>query len=173
MAKPEKEAVVREIQERFEKSKTVILADYRGLNVGEVTELRKQMREAGVEYKVLKNSMTVRAAEAAKIEGLEQYLVGPIALAFDYNDYVSAAKIMSNFAKDHKKLELKAGVLDGKIIDYNSVKDLAELPSREALLTQLAGMLQAPLRGMATVLSGPLRNFVYAVEAIRKQKAGE
>lgn len=173
MVRPEKVAVVKEVQEKFEKSKTVILADYRGLNVGEVTELRKKMRQAGVDYKVFKNTLTSRAAKAANIEGLDEYLTGPIALAFTYDDYVSAAKILSEFAKDHKNLELKVGILDGKIIGLDSVKALASLPSREVLLAKLAGMLQAPLRGMATVLAGPLRNFAYAVEAVRKQKAGE
>lgn len=173
MAMMEKEVIVSEIQQKFEKSKTVILADYRGLNVEEVTALRKKMREAGIDYKVLKNTMTSRAAKAANIEGLDQYLSGPTALAFSYNDYAAPAKILSDFAKNHKKLELKAGVLDGKVIDFNGVKDLADLPSREVLLGTLAGVMQAPIRGLATVLAGPLRNFAYALEAIRKQKAGE
>jgi large subunit ribosomal protein L10 len=173
MAMQEKEAVVTDIKQKFEKSKTVVLADYRGLTVGEVTELRKKMREAGIDYKVLKNTMTSRAAKAANIEGLDQYLSGPTAVAFSYNDYAAPAKILAEFAKNHKKLELKAGVLDGKVIDFESVKNLAELPSREVLLGMVAGMLQAPVRGLVTVLAGPLRNFVCAVEAIRKQKAGE
>jgi large subunit ribosomal protein L10 len=169
----EKEAVVSEIQKKFEMAKTVVLADYRGLNVEEVTELRKKMREAGIDYKVLKNTMTSRAAKAANIEGLDDYLSGPTALAFSNQDYVAPAKILADFAKDHKKLELKAGVLDGKVIDLESVKNLANLPSREVLLGKLAGLFQAPVRGLVTVLSGPLRNFAYAVEAVRKQKAGE
>ncbi|TCL54302.1 LSU ribosomal protein L10P [Hydrogenispora ethanolica] len=173
MARPEKEAAVSEIQEKLQKSKAVVLADYRGLNVQEVTELRKKLREAGVEYKVAKNTLTSRAAKSVSIEGLDSYLSGPTALAFGYNDPVTPAKILSNFAKDHKHLELKGGILEGKVIDFNAVKALADLPSREALLGQVAGLMQAPLRGMATVLSGPIRNLVYAVEAIRKQKAGE
>ncbi|HEY8463874.1 MAG TPA: 50S ribosomal protein L10 [Bacillota bacterium] len=173
MARAEKEAVVAEIKQKFEASKTVVLADYRGLNVVEVTELRKKMREAGIDYKVLKNTMTSRAAKAANIEGLDQYLSGPTALAFSYHDHVAPAKILADFAKDHKKLELKAGVLDGKVIDVEAVKSLASLPPREVLLGKLASMFQAPVRGLVTVLSGPLRNFAYAVEAVRKQKAGE
>jgi large subunit ribosomal protein L10 len=173
MANQEKEALVSDIKQKLETSKTVVLADYRGLNVAEVTELRKKMREAGIDYKVLKNTMTSRAAKAANIEGLDQYLSGPIALAFSYNDYTAPAKILSEFAKNHKNLELKAGILDGKVIDFEAVKNLADLPSREVLLGKVAGMLQAPIRGLVTVLAGPLRNFAYAVEAIRKQKAGE
>lgn len=173
MARPEKEAVVSELQEKFSKAQSVIVADYRGLNVAEVTELRKKLREAGVEYKVVKNTLTSRAAKAANIDGLDQFLSGPTALAFGFTDVVAPAKILADFAKDHKKLELKGGVLEGKIIDLTAVKELASLPSREALLGQVAGLLQAPIRGLVTVLSGPLRNAVYALEAIRKQKAGE
>ncbi len=173
MARPEKEATVSEVQQKFAVSKSVILADYRGLNVEEVTELRKKLREAGVEYKVVKNTLTSRAAKAANIDGLDQYLSGPTALAFGINDVVVPAKILADFAKEHKKLELKGGVLEGKVIDIAAVKNLANLPSREVLLGQVAGVLQAPLRGLATVLSGPLRNLTYAVEAVRKQKAGE
>lgn len=173
MARPEKEAAISEIQQKFSISKSVILADYRGLNVAEVTELRKKLREAGVDYKVAKNTLTSRAAKAANIDGLDQFLSGPTALAFGINDVVIPAKILADFAKDHKKLELKGGVLEGKVISLAAVKDLANLPSREALLGQVAGVLQAPLRGLAIVLSGPLRKAAYAVEAIRKQKAGE
>lgn len=172
MARPEKEATVREIQEKFSGSKSVILADYRGLNVTEVTELRKKLREAGIDYRVVKNTLTSRAAKAANIDGLDQFLSGPTALAFGANDVVMPAKILNDFAKDHKKLELKGGVLEGRVIDLTAVKELANLPSREALLGQLAGMLQAPMRGLVNVLSGPLRNLTYAVEAVRKQKAG-
>jgi large subunit ribosomal protein L10 len=171
MARPEKEAKVSEVQQKFTMSKSVILADYRGLNVMEVTELRKKLREAGVEYRVVKNTLTSRAAKAANIDGLDQFLSGPTALAFGIDDVVAPAKILADFAKDHKKLELKGGVLEGKVIDLDAVKQLANLPSREALLGQLAGMLQAPMRGLVTVLSGPLRNLTYAVEAVRKQKA--
>jgi large subunit ribosomal protein L10 len=169
----EKEASVSQVAEKFNKSQSVILADYRGLNVLEVTELRKKLREAGVEYKVIKNTLTSRAAKQVNIEGLDEYLSGPTALAFGYNDPVTPAKILATFAKDHKKLELKAGVLEGKVINTKAVTALAELPSREALLGQIAGLLQSPMRGLVTVLSGPLRNLAYATEAVRKQKAGE
>jgi len=171
--KAEKEVTVREVQQKIEKSKAVVLANYRGLNVLEVTELRKQLREAGVEYRVIKNTMTSRAAKAAKIEELDQYLSGPTALAFGYNDVVTPAKILANFAKDHKKMQLKGGILEGRVISLEMVKSLAQLPPREVLLGQVAGVLQAPLRGLATVLSGPLRNLAYVIEAVRKQKAGE
>ena len=169
----EKEATISQVVEKFSKSQSVILADYRGLNVLEVTELRKRLREAGVEYRVIKNTLTSRAAKEANIEGMDTLLSGPTALAFGYNDPVAPAKILATFAKDHKKLELKGGVLEGKVISDKAVKALADLPSREALLTQIAGLFQSPMRGLVTVLSGPLRNLAYATEAVRKQKAGE
>jgi large subunit ribosomal protein L10 len=169
----EKEATVSQVLQKLTKSQSVILADYRGLNVQEVTELRKRLREAGVEYRVIKNTLTSRAAKEANIEGIDQYLSGPTALAFGYSDPAIPAKILATFAKDHKKLQLKGGILEGKAISFNAVKSLAELPSREVLLGQVAGMLQAPMRSLAIVLSGPLRKVAFAVEAVRKQKAGE
>ncbi|HHZ19226.1 MAG TPA: 50S ribosomal protein L10 [Firmicutes bacterium] len=173
MARPEKEAIVAEVQEKISRSQAVVLADYRGLNVEEINLLRKKLREAGVEYRVIKNTLIRLAAKNAQIDGLDPYLEGPTAIAFGYDDPVAPAKIMSDFAKDHKNLELKAGLLGDKVIDVDGVKALANLPSRTALLAQLAGLLQAPMRGLVTVLSGPMRNAVYALEAIRKKQAGE
>jgi large subunit ribosomal protein L10 len=173
MARPEKEAAVAEIQGKISRSQSVILADYRGLNVQEATELRKQLREVGVEFKVAKNTLTKLAAKYAEIDGLDDLLQGPIALAFGYDDPVAPAKVLAKFAKDHKNLELKGGLLEGKVIDLNMVNSLAELPSKEALLTQIAGLLQAPIRNLVNVLSAPLRNTVYVLEAVRKKQGGE
>ena len=173
MARPEKEARVKEVQEQFGRSQAVVLADYRGLNVEEVTELRKRLREAGIEYRVVKNTMTSRAAQAAKIEGLDQFLTGPTALAFSYQDPTTAAKILANFAKDHKCLQLKGGILEGRVIGKELVQELAQLPSREELLGKLAGLWQAPVRGLVTVLSAPMRNLVYAVDAVSRGAAGK
>src|SRR5690606_4679710 len=112
----EKKKIVEEITEKLKKSKTTVLTDYRGLNVAEVTELRKQLREAGVEFKVLKNTMSRRAAEAAGFTELEQHLVGPTAFAFSYEDVVAPAKVLYKFAKDHEALEIKAGLLEGEYV---------------------------------------------------------
>ncbi len=173
MARPEKEATVAEVKDRLLRAKSVVLADYRGLNVSEVTELRRKIREAGLEYKVIKNTLAILAAKEAKLEDLEAFLAGPTAMAFSYEDPVSPAKILSDFAKEHKKLELKAGVLTGKVLDKAQIKALANVPPREQLLAMAAGMLQAPVRGLVTVLSGPMRNLVYGLEALRKQRANE
>lgn len=149
----EKEELVKSIAERLERSKSVVLADYRGLNVAEDTELRTKLREAGVEYAVLKNTMTSRAAAQLNLSGLDEFLSGPTAVAFGYDDAVTAAKVLHDFAKDHKALELKGGVIEGRIVSGTELGDIAKLPSREGLLSMLLSVLQAPMRNFAYVVS--------------------
>lgn len=155
----QKKQLVEEIAEKFKNSVSTIIVDYRGLNVAEVTELRKQLREAGVEFKVLKNSLTRRAAESVDLGGLTEVLTGPNAIAFSNEDVVAPAKILNNFAKEHEALEIKAGVIEGNIASVEEVKALAELPSREGLLSMLLSVLQAPVR-----------NFALAAKAVADQK---
>lgn len=145
----QKKQIVEEIGEKLKSSVSTVIVDYRGLNVAEVTELRKQLREAGVEFKVYKNSMTRRAAEAADLAGLNETLVGPNAIAFSTEDVVAPAKILNNFAKEHEALEIKAGVIEGNIATVDEIKALANLPSREGLLSMLLSVLQAPVRNLA------------------------
>ncbi|HHV64528.1 MAG TPA: 50S ribosomal protein L10 [Peptococcaceae bacterium] len=168
----EKQKIVEEIKQKFQNSTGVVLADYRGLTVAEVTALRVQMREAGVEYKVLKNTMVRRAANEIGIEGLDPFLEGPTALAFSA-DPVAPAKILTEFTKKNKNLTIKAGVLEGKVIGPEKIKDLANLPSREVLLSQVLAGMQAPLQGMVNVLQGPIRKLVYALEEVRKLKEAQ
>ena len=165
-----KEAVVDSIKEKLEASQSVVLIDYRGLTVAEVTELRNQMREAGVEYQALKNTMIKRAAEKAGIEGLDPILEGPTAVAFGINDPVAPAKILTKFAKDTKKITIKGGVLAGNAIDVAAVENLAKLPSKEELIAKMLGSLNAPITGLVMVLSGVTSKFVRTLEAIRVQK---
>ena len=131
------------------------------------------MREAGVKYMVAKNTFIRIAAKEAGIEGLDSVLEHNTALAFSAEDPVAPAKILNDFSKDHKALELKAGVLDGKVIAVDEVKALAELPSREELLAKLVGSMQAPISGLVNVLQGTIRNFVYTLEAVRQKKEQE
>ncbi|MEC5272603.1 50S ribosomal protein L10 [Caldifermentibacillus hisashii] len=147
----QKKQLVEEIAEKLKNSVSTIVVDYRGLNVAEVTELRKQLREAGVEFKVYKNSLTRRAAEAVDLNGLTEVLTGPNAIAFSNEDIVAPAKILNNFAKEHEALEMKAGVIEGKVSSVEEIKALAELPSREGLLSMLLSVLQAPIRNFALV----------------------
>jgi len=144
-----KKQIVDEITAKFQASQSTIVVDYRGLTVGEVTELRKQLREAGIDFKVYKNSMTRRAAEAAGLSGLNDALTGPNAIAFSNEDVVAPAKILNDFAKKNEALEIKAGVIEGNITSVEEVKALAELPSREGLLSMLLSVLQAPIRNLA------------------------
>lgn len=172
-ARLEKEKKVGEIKEKLKNANAAILTDFRGLNVAEVTELRRQLREAGVDYKVVKNTLTRIAAKEVGLEDLLEYLEGPTAIAFSKDDPVAPAKILTKFAKDHDNLKLKAGILQGKVVGLEQVKSLAELPSREELLAQVARAMQGPIVGLVNVLSGPIRNMVYALEAVRKKKEAE
>lgn len=144
-----KKVVVEEITSKLKESKSTIIVDYRGLNVAEVTELRKQLREANVEFKVYKNTMTRRAVEQAELDGLNDFLTGPNAIAFSTEDVVAPAKVLNEFAKKHEALEIKAGVIEGKVSTVEEVKALAELPSRKGLLSMLLSVLQAPVRNLA------------------------
>lgn len=154
-----KQVQVQEITEKFQGAASVVVVDYRGLNVAQVTELRKQLREAGVEFKVYKNTLTRRATEAAGLEGINDVLVGPNAIAFSNEDVVAPAKIINEFAKKNEALEIKAGIIEGTISSVEDVKALAELPSREGLLSMLLSVLQAPVR-----------NFALATKAVAEQK---
>ena len=157
-----KKGVVAEITEKLQNSTAAILVDYRGLKVEELTELRKQFREAGVEYKVYKNTLMRRAAQEAGMEELVKELVGPNAVAFSYDDPVAPARIAENFAKDHKKLELRVGVVEGTFYNEDKLKELANIPSREVLIAKLLGSLKAPVS-----------NFAYLVQAIADKKEAE
>ncbi|WP_213421594.1 50S ribosomal protein L10 [Bhargavaea massiliensis] len=155
----QKQALVDEISGKLKEAASVVVVDYRGLNVAQVTELRKQLREEGIEFKVYKNSMTRRAAEAAGLEALNEYMTGPNAIAFSTEDVVAPARIINNFAKDNDALEIKAGVIEGNVATLEEVKALAELPSREGLLSMVLSVLQAPIR-----------NFALASKAVAEQK---
>ena len=169
---PEKEALVSEIQAKLSGSKGVVLTSYRGLNVAMDTKLRRKFREAGVEYRVIKNTMTRIAANQAGIQGLAQFLEGPTAIAMSATDPVAPAKVLADFIKENKlqALEVKAGLVEGKVIDAQGVKALASLPPREVLIAKLLGTMQAPISGLVNVLHGNLRNLAYVLEAVRKQK---
>lgn len=147
----QKKQVVADIAAKLSGSKATVVVDYRGLNVAEVTELRKQLREAGVEFKVYKNTLTRRATAEANLTELDAQLVGPTAIAFSAEDVIAPAKVLNEFAKKHEALEIKAGVIEGQVASVEEIKALAELPSREGLLSMLANVLQAPMRGFALV----------------------
>jgi large subunit ribosomal protein L10 len=148
-----KEAKVVEIREKLEKAQGVVLANYQGLSVEEDTELRKKLRDAGIEYKVYKNTLTTLAAKELGIDGLEVHLEGPTSIAFSYEDATAPARLLNEFAQTHKKLELKAAVVEGNVYDANGTKALAAIPSREVLIAQLLGSFKAPLSNLAYLLN--------------------
>ncbi|MGF7186889.1 large subunit ribosomal protein L10 [Desulfitispora alkaliphila] len=165
-----KQEVVADLTDKLKNSQGVVITDYRGLNVAEVTQLRAKLREANIDYKVVKNTLTKIAAKNAEVEGVDQFLEGPTAIAFSAEDPVAPAKILSEFAKAHKELEIKGGVLDGSAVTFEQVKELADLPSREELLAKVVGGMQAPISGFVNVLQGPIRNLAYALQAVKEQK---
>lgn len=168
----EKQSIVAELQEKFSATKGAVLTNYRGLTVAQDTKLRAKLREAGVEYRVVKNTMARIAAREAGIEGLDEHLEGPTAIAFSVTDPVAPARVISDFVKEHKlkALEVKAGLVEGKVIDAAGVKALANLPSREVLIAQVLAGMQSPIVGFVNVLQGSIRNLVYALDAVRQQK---
>nr|WP_314278825.1 50S ribosomal protein L10 [uncultured Peptostreptococcus sp.] len=162
-----KSAVVAEIAEKLEKAASVIVVDYKGLTVEQVTELRSQMRDAGVDYKVYKNTLVRRAASQVQGEAFanfnDEQLVGPNAIAFGYEDPVAPARVLKAFMdKNPNKLSLKMGVVEGEFYDENKIVALAAIPSREELIAKLLGSLKAPMS-----------NFVYLLDALAKKQGEE
>ena len=168
-----KQAVVQEIKEAIENSKSISIVEYRGLNVADISELRKQYREAGVNYKVYKNTLVNIALSELGYEGYEEYLSGPNGFVFSNEDMVQGPKISVDFEKDHEALKVKAGIIDGKVVDADSVKALAKLPTKEVLLAQVLGGLNAPIQGFASVLNATLSSLVYALNAVKEKKEQE
>lgn len=165
-----KAANVEEIKDKINRAQSVVLVDYRGLDVAQLTELRSKYREAGVDYKVYKNTMMRFAFKDAGLEGFNEYLKGPSAIAFGFDDPVQVAKITSEFAKENEKLEIKAGIVDGKIIDVDGIKHLASLPSREVLIAQVLGGINSPIQGFANVLQGTIRSLAIVLNAIAEEQ---
>lgn len=155
----QKKSVVQEITDQFRESQTTVVVNYRGLDVAEVTALRKELRDAGVEYKVYKNTMTRRAVANVELEELNDTLVGPTAVAFSKDDVIAPARIINNFAKEHEALEIKGGVIEGEVATIDQIKELAQLPDHDGLVSMLLSVLQAPIRNLA-----------YATKAIAEQK---
>jgi large subunit ribosomal protein L10 len=168
--KQSKEAVVAEFSGKIAEAKAAFLADYRGLNVEQANELRRKLRDAGVEYRVVKNTLLRLAARETPAECLDEYLTGPTAIAFANDDPVAPAKALVEFAKDNKVFELKAGVLDGKLMTIDDIKALSDLPSREQLLATILSSFNAPASNFVGVMAAVPRSLVQVLGAIKNQK---
>jgi large subunit ribosomal protein L10 len=163
-------AIINELKDKLTHASLSILTDFRGLNVKEITQLRSMLREKGAEYKVVKNTLTRLAIKDTQLSSLEEYLTGPTALALDLKDPVSIAKVILDFSKNYKNIEIKAGILQGQIIKPDKIKDLANLPSKQELLGKLIGAINSPLVNLVFVLSSPIRGFIHCLNMIKEQK---
>ncbi len=170
MNRTEKQKEVEKFSEKMQKSKSCIFADYRGLTVAQMTDLRQKLYQEKSTINVVKNRLAKRAIKSLSIEGLDEFFKGPTAVASSYADPVSPAKILVKFAKDNEKLKIKAGYMDGKILDLNIIRELASLPSREILLAKMLGSMSAPATNLVGVLSALPRQLVQVINAIKEQK---
>ena len=166
----DKKAIVEDLNRRFEKSAVVILTDYKGLDVTSLNELRKKLRAAQIEYQVAKNTLIVRAAQNTGVSLLNEHFKGPSAIALSYDDPVAPAKVLTDFAKDHSALKIKAGVMSGKMLDVDAIKRLADLPSREVLLSQVLSAMNAVPTGFVRTLNAIPAQLLNALQAIKDQK---
>ena len=173
MPTTQKIAMVDQLTSMFTDSKALVFADFTGIDVASVSELRSQLREASVEYQVVKNRLAKRAVEAAGMSGLNEFLEGPTAIAAAQEDPLAPAQILQKFVDNGGKIVIKTGFLDGQVLSPDQVKALASLPSREELLSKTVGTIQAPLSGLASVLNALLANLVGVISAIEKQQRGE
>ena len=166
----QKQEYVEQLAEKLKNSVAGVIVSYKGINVADDTKLRRDLREAGVHYAVVKNTMLRRAAEKAGLNGLDPVLEGSTAIALSESDHVAAAKILSKFAETNKALEVKAGFVEGEVIDVAAVAELAKMPPKDVLVAKALGGLNAPISGFVCVLNANLRGLVVALNAIAEQK---
>ena len=166
----EKKAIVDELKERLERTQVAILTDYKGLDVAAINDLRRKLREENIEFQVVKNTLLLRAAEGTDTALLKDHFKGPSAVALSYEDPVAPAKVLTQFAKENAALEIKAGVMDGKVLGLTDLKALADLPSREVLLGQLVGVLNNVPTSFVRVVAEVPRQMLNVLNAIKDQK---
>ena len=171
MSKTERQATVESLTELLKGSPNVFVTDFSGLNVLRMTELRRRLRGAGVDYVVVKNTLAQRAFAANGVHALDEHLAGPTGLVLSGTDAMAGAKVLTAFAREFEKPAIKIGLVDGRPVTPDQVKRLADLPPREVLLAQLAGYIQAPMAQFAGVMNGLLSQMIGALEALRAQRS--
>ena len=171
MNRTEKQTAIDALTAKLAEARAIYVTDYQGLTVGKVTDLRRRLHKAGVDYVVVKNTLALRALKAASVAGLDTHVTGPTAFALSLGDAAAAAKVLTDFAREFEKPALKAAIIDGRTVSPDQIKRLAQLPPRDVLLGQLAGALQSPLAGFVGALTGLLSTFVGAVEALHAQRS--
>ncbi|PSR21413.1 MAG: 50S ribosomal protein L10 [Sulfobacillus acidophilus] len=173
MPTAEKALVIAQTREELESSQGTVLADYRGLTVKQMGQLRERLAQSGVTLRVVKNTLIKRAADEAGIEGLDPYLTGPTAVACSPDDPVAAARVLAQAQREFRKMEIKAGILEKRAISADGVRELADLPSKEVLLGRVVGTLNAPIQRLAWVLNAPMANLARALDQIRLQRESQ
>ncbi len=172
-SKSKKSEVLEKVKTILDNNKNVVLTEYRGMNVQEMTEFRAALRKAGVQLKVLKNTLSKRLFKDVGMEEMNGQMEGPVAVGFLSDDVAASAKVLLDFAKKNEFLKIKAGYIDGKVVSMDQVKAIASLPSREVLLGMVLGTLQAPVKSLMTVMRGTTQNLVYALNALKEKKEKE
>ncbi|HYA26619.1 MAG TPA: 50S ribosomal protein L10 [Thermodesulfovibrionales bacterium] len=170
MNREEKGQAIEELKKKFSEAKAVILTDYKGMTVAELSELRRLLRGGGVEYQIVKNTLARVASQDTAISVARDAFKGPVGIAIGYGDSVMTAKKVLEFSKKNEKLKLSGGVIDGRLYGVSEVRAIAELPSREVLLSMAAGVFQAPLSKMAAALAATVSSFAYAMTALKNKK---
>ena len=165
-----KQQIAEDLHDKFAKSAIIVLTDYKGLDVAAINDLRRKLRESDIEYQVVKNTLLARAAEDTEVALIKDHFKGPSAVAISYDDPVAPAKVLTQFAKDNGKLEIKVGVLNGKVLDAQAIKALALLPSREVMLAQLLATLNAVPTSFVRVLAEVPRSLLNVLTALKDQK---
>jgi len=166
----DKQQIAEDLHDKFAKSAITVLTDYKGLDVAAINDLRRKLRESNIEYQVVKNTLLVRAAEETEVALIKDHFKGPSAVAISYDDPVAPAKVLTQFAKDNGKLEIKVGVLNGKVLDAQAIMALALLPSREVMLAKFLGTLNAVPTSFVRVLAEIPRSLLNVLTAIKDQK---
>jgi len=165
-----KKEIVKDLREKFSRSKVVIVSDYKGLDVTTMNDLRRRLGEVEVEFKVVKNTLLIRASEDTDVSLINDSFKGPSAVALSYDDPVAPAKVLTKFAGEQKKFEIKTGIIDGRILDLNAIKALAALPSREVLLGQVLSVVNGVTTGFVRTLSAIPTQFLNVLQALKEQK---
>ena len=171
MNRTEKQQQVDSIRDQFDRASLSIVAQYSGLTVSQLTELRSELRKVDGGFRVVRNSLAKRALEGHEAAGLSDHFVGPVGVVFSFGDPAASAKVVKEFIKDAGDFTVKAGAIDGSVVDAAGVKAIADLPSREVLLGRMCGAMNGPITGFAGVLSATLRSLVYALSAVSDKKA--
>lgn len=168
----EKKKSVEEFRQKIDSASVLVLTDYRGISVKEITTLRKKLRKQEAEYKVVKNTLCERAVEAAGFPKLKDYLQGPVALLLGYKEPVAPLKTLVDFLGEAGKGEIKAGIIEKSFMEAKEISEIAKLPSKEVLLSQVVSGLRAPIYGLVNVLRGTILKLVYVLNAIQQKKGG-